>query len=194
VLGFVAKTGPVTSLDTAIDRMASYARVGVFTVLFKLVTLVATPELWAVVGVLGPVVLFLARRRGQALRVCCVMIGSTCVAYVAKFLVDEHRPPRKLWLEPPGSSSFPSGHTTAACAVVVSVLILVPYAARRPVAVAGGVFIVLVAMSRIYLGVHYPPDVAGGALSAASATVFLSGLANLPPGRQWLLRLDNASR
>ncbi len=193
-LGLVVRTGPVTALDTSVDRAVGATRNGLFTLLAKFVTLTATPELWAVLGILLPVVLVLMRRRGQALRVCLVLICSTGVTYVVKALVHEHRPPRSLWLETPDSDSFPSGHTTAACAIVVCALILAPHAARRPVAIAGAVFIALVALSRVYLGVHYLPDTTGGALSAGCATVFLSGLAHLPPGRRWLLVLDSAGR
>ncbi|MGA8114298.1 MAG: phosphatase PAP2 family protein [Actinocatenispora sp.] len=194
LLGFLVSTGPVTAADTGVLRAVSHLRNGLFTVVAQLFTLIATPELWAALGFVIPVVLYLTRRRGQALRVLCVLIGSTGVTYVAKALVDEHRPPRSLWVETPDSGSFPSGHTTAATAIVVCALILAPVAARRAVAITGAVFILAVAASRFYLGVHYVPDTAGGVLSTACATVFLTGLSHLPPGRRWLLQLDDASR
>lgn len=192
VLGLLAKTGPVTSADTAIDRLVAHLRNPVFTPLAKLVTLVMTPEAWAVLAVVGAVVLFLLRRRGQALRVFCVMIGSTGVVFVTKALIDEHRPPKSLWVVRPDSAgSFPSGHTMAAAAVALCVLILVPATAQRAMRIAGAVFVAVVAGARVYLGVHYLLDVVGAVLAVAATAVFLSGLTLLPPTRRWLLVLDS---
>jgi undecaprenyl-diphosphatase len=60
---------------------------------------------------------------------------------------------------PPDEFSFPSGHTAAAFLMLtalagVSALFIVPL----------GLLAVLIGMSRVYLGVHYPSDVAAGAL------------------------------
>ena len=195
VLGLLARTGLVTGADTSIDRLVAHVRNPLFTPLAKLLTLVMTPEVWAVLAVVGAVVLFLLRRRGQALRVFCVMIGSTGVVFVTKSLIDEHRPPKSLWVVPPDSAgSFPSGHTMAAAAVALCALILVPPAAQRAVRIAGTAFVVVVAYARVYLGVHYLFDVVGSVLAVAATAVFLSGLSLLPPARRWLLALDNAGR
>jgi undecaprenyl-diphosphatase len=194
VLGLLVKTGPLTAVGVGADTAVSGLRNGLFTAGAKLVTLLATPELWAVLGLVIPVVLVVARRRGQALRVFGVLIGTTAVTYVAKFLVQEHRPPHRLWLETPSSESFPSGHTAAACAVAVMLIILARPTAKRRMTIVGGVVVGLVAASRVYLGVHYPMDTLGGALACATATVVLSGLAHLPPLRRFLLVLDDASR
>jgi len=193
VVGYAAKSGPGTDADLAVSHLIAHIRNPVFTGLAELLTLLFTPEAWAALGVVGAIVLALVRRRGQALRVFCVMIGSTAVVYVAKAIVSEPRPPKSLWLEAPDSNaSFPSGHTMAAAAVAACALILVPAAARSAVRVAGIMVVVAVAGSRMYLGVHYLLDVTGSVLAVGCATVFLSGLALLPPGRRWLLALDGA--
>ena len=61
-------------------------------------------------------------------------------------------------VENPDAFSFPSGHSAAAFAVALAMAGLVP---------GGPAFAALafaVALSRIYLGAHYPLDVAAGAL------------------------------
>jgi undecaprenyl-diphosphatase len=74
----------------------------------------------------------------------------------------------------PDRFSFPSGHATAAMSMALPLFLAVP-------GLGGVVFLVtgiLVGLSRCYLGVHYPGDVAAGwALAAATlVAVVLVGL------------------
>jgi undecaprenyl-diphosphatase len=56
-------------------------------------------------------------------------------------------------------TSFPSSHTAIALAVAIALVPFLP----RPVAMVGIGYAVGVGWSRVYLGVHYPLDVLGGA-------------------------------
>lgn len=66
----------------------------------------------------------------------------------------------------PDHFSFPSGHSAAAMAVAVGVLLASPAAGLPALAVA-----VLVGMSRVYLRVHYATDVVVGQALGAGAAV-----------------------
>jgi len=99
-----------------------------------------------------------------------VIAGSWTVAESAKYLFNRTRP--FLWdteiaplIKTPSSSSFPSGHsaTAAAGALILSVL----YAPFAPLFVLAGLLVVL---SRVYLGVHFPFDVLTGVV-IGTATV-----------------------
>jgi undecaprenyl-diphosphatase len=86
------------------------------------------------------------------------------LASVAKAAADRPRPyevlaDAVLRQQPAMGTSFPSSHTAVAVAVVVALLPFVP----RPLGAAAIVYAVLVGWSRVYLGVHYPLDVLGGA-------------------------------
>lgn len=62
--------------------------------------------------------------------------------------------------------SFPSGHTTAVFSVLVPLMFISPWAMALLLPVA-----VLVGISRIYLGLHYPSDVLAGCLIGSLTAV-----------------------
>lgn len=98
---------------------------------------------------------------------------SWTVAEGAKSLFDRARPYiSDTGIAPltktPSSSSFPSGHSATAAAGAITLSAIYP--AFTPAFVLAGV---LVTLSRIYLGVHYPIDVLAGLLIGATTAIII---------------------
>lgn len=123
----------------------------------------------------------LATRPGAARAAAVAGVSAVGVASGTANLLGKRlaRRPRPLRAEPglfprryvvmPLSASFPSGHTASAVAFAVAVGRILP-AAAAPL----GALSAVVGYSRVHTGVHYPGDVAGGAvLGAASAALVL---------------------
>lgn len=69
----------------------------------------------------------------------------------------------QILVEPPADWSFPSGHTSASLAAALVMLQMLPKKYGIPAIILG----VLISLSRLYVGVHYPTDVLGGAIIGA---------------------------
>jgi undecaprenyl-diphosphatase len=120
-------------------------------------------------------VLFWSRSR----RLATYLIGTLCatgaLVFALKLVIRRLRPyqavpwVRALVSDPPTDFSCPSGHSAGSFALAVFVLTVVTRGdgrSRRAVILASLlVFIaLLVAISRVFLGVHYPSDTLAGAL------------------------------
>jgi membrane-associated phospholipid phosphatase len=94
------------------------------------------------------------------------LLGASLWTYLVKIAVARERPAGAS--ERLGSGfSYPSGHTLNSTVTYGLIALLVwrsgwPLRGRRAAVVALGVLIVLIGLSRIAIGVHYPTDVVGG--------------------------------
>ena len=196
--GLLAKSGPVASLELRVDRhIATQDRTSALTAIARAASTIATPEIVGVgLMILVPVILVLAHRRLDALKVFCIFAGALALAEIGKKLISEHRPPAALWaMTPDSGASYPSGHATAAAALAVALVVIATTWAGRSAALAlGGLYAVAVAVSRVYLGDHYPLDVLGSMLCAIAAAFIVTGLAALPALQPHLRRLDSHHR
>jgi len=122
-------------------------------------------------------VLVRADMRPEAVAVALSLGGAMLISDVVKPLVGRPRPPVEH-LQAVGGYSFPSGHATQASAFWFS-LVLAIRARATPVTVglagAGAALIVAaVALSRVYLGVHYPSDVVAGVLLGTGWAMYVA--------------------
>jgi undecaprenyl-diphosphatase len=136
------------------------------------------------VGALVCCLVFLRQgARTKAAALAASVAGAEAISWVDKLLVHRPRPP-VAHLETVTSSSFPSGHATTTTAFYLALLIGLAAGARSRaliwlLALATALLILGVAASRVYLGVHYPSDVIGGALLGGGWSLLV---ARLVPG------------
>jgi undecaprenyl-diphosphatase len=120
-------------------------------------------------------VLCAAYRRWGVLALTVIAIALADWSSMAiKALVDRPRPPLR-YAEPktlvpvPHDASFPSGHAATSFAAATMLALAFPRFAPFLYVLAAAV-----AFSRVYVGVHYPLDVIGGALLGALLALGLS--------------------
>ena len=105
------------------------------------------------------------KRPADDIALVVIAAGSALLPFVVKLIVARPRPTIEH-LSHLSSLSFPSEHTTQAAAIYLAIAIMLSQTLARgwrEAAIAIGVVIALaVAWSRVYLGLHYPTDVAAG--------------------------------
>jgi membrane-associated phospholipid phosphatase len=130
---------------------------------------------WTALAVLPLLALPSTRRFGAALTLA--ILTQAALVVVLKAAVGRVRPWIVLKLPAPFTAphdgSFPSGHAAGSFCVAAFLVLALPVAwpasprAARAVGVATVALAASIASSRVYLGAHFPGDVAAGAILGA---------------------------
>ena len=146
---------------------------------------------FALASVLLIVFAYARGRTRAALVAGAVLVGANLTTQGLKAAVTSPRfhpalGERQLIVE-----SWPSGHATAAMALVLVAIIVAPPSWRLLCAVLGAIYVTWAGVSVMILGWHYPSDVAGGFLVATAwaavglaATETRAGAALIPARRR----------
>jgi membrane-associated phospholipid phosphatase len=149
------------------------------TTLMRALSLYGGPSGLVPLGILLALIFLLKRWHRGALLVVVTMAGAGLLDLLLKQSFGRVRPAAFFDYPLPASHSFPSGHAFFAASFFGGLAVLVSARVRSPllraaVWVAAAALILLVGISRIYLGVHYPSDVLAG---YAAGTVWMAAVA-----------------
>jgi membrane-associated phospholipid phosphatase len=192
LLGWAVAAGfsPVLRVDRAVSD-ALYAGDDRSRLVDSALQVATAPGLSAVRAVVFlPVLAWLVLRRGwwSAAWVLTAAAGVAPLTTLLKNLVGRQRP------QFPGGGagyetlSYPSGHASGVATMVTVALVLawprLTRTARKVWTAAGVALVLLVGLTRIWLGVHYPSDVLGGwALGVGWTLLVALAFGALPGGR-----------
>jgi undecaprenyl-diphosphatase len=156
-------TARTTDLDAVQDVAGD--RSPLLTSLAHVLSFVGSGYVVAPLAVIGCGLLYRRGRRVDGYAVALGVFGAMALSTVVKIIVDRVRPPVHH-LEAVSTASFPSGHATQSTALCLALLAALlagkPLRLRAAAAFATAALLLSIAISRVYLGVHYPTDVGAG--------------------------------
>jgi len=127
-------------------------------------TLLGEPTVLIAAGVLCALWLWHAGHRHLPWVLIAITMVGRGVAEVQKLSIARARPDLEPHLVVVQTSSFPSGHATSSMIFYLTIALTLTAGTRwhRPAAAAAILLSLLVGISRVMLGVHWPSDVVGG--------------------------------
>lgn len=141
------------------------------TSIMKFFTFIGSGTQVAIIALLVLFFLFkVLHHRRELILVIWVVLGSTILNEILKTVFHRARPTIHRIVEANGFS-FPSGHSMAAFSLYGVIAFLLwrhlSTSLGRGLLILFSIFmIIMIGVSRIYLGVHYPSDVLGGFLAS----------------------------
>jgi membrane-associated phospholipid phosphatase len=169
ITGVLAKLVPLTrqgdarTLDGFVDLNAPH-----LTPALNAIAHLADPMPYALTGLVLALVALVRGRGRVALAIPTVFVASGVTAEGLKHLLATQRFDEWLGHAQISAASWPSGHSTAAMTMALCAVIVAPPRLRPTVGAAGGAFALAVAYAILTLGWHFPSDVFGGYLVAAT--------------------------
>ncbi|MGQ5259222.1 phosphatase PAP2 family protein [Micromonospora sp. ZYX-F-536] len=192
-----ARTWPFTVEDSVNRELAGDRTAGWNDVSLVFSTLAST-QMIVVVTVLVALALRLwLNRWREPLFLCAAVTAQALVFLLTTLAIDRRRPAVEHMDVSPPTSSFPSGHTSAAVALYVGIALLLALRARSTGAKVAWWTLLLVvplgvALTRMYRGMHHPSDVVASFLNGGTCVAIMArsvldrgvrwGRAKLPTG------------
>ena len=176
-LAEVVREGYTLPFDTAVLRWLGAHHAPAITTVMSEVTPLGTGIVVLVVVGITTAFLWHTEHKHSARMLLAATTGGILLNNVLKLFFDRPRPQVFEWQTHAASSSFPSGHAMSATIVYGTVAYLLArlqrhWWARTITLLLAVIMIVLICLTRLYLGVHYPSDVLGGIIVGLAWSAF----------------------
>jgi undecaprenyl-diphosphatase len=161
------REGATQSFDDAVMRWMGAHQQPLVTMIMLEVTSLGTGTVVAMIVFIAGMFLWLNKHKHSALLLIIATFGGGLLNNLLKLGFNRPRPQFFKWGTYAAASSFPSGHAMSAIIVYGTVAYLAARlqqrAASRWLTMSfAAIVILLICASRVYLGVHYPSDIAAG--------------------------------
>jgi len=184
-LGFLVKLVPaVGTAQLPIDAALNRGNTALLDTIATLLDKLDQVPVVAVILLIVFAVMWLLKGWRTALGIVVVAGAGWVSCLVTKYAVHLPRPdlndvPHRL-LKEASTLSYPSGHVAFVAALGAALFFAAARSTSRTlIVVIFGVIAVIVAMSRLYTGIHYLTDTVGGVVNGIAGALLFAGLWNV---------------
>lgn len=171
----VAEISVVAHLEIALMNSIHSLTAGWLTTLLLATTELASTEVILVGAAAAAVALAAKEHWRGAVALTLSVLATQAVVTVAKGLMSRPRPEADGAAADAAGFSFPSAHSASAVALYLMLALIAGSALHKRLGwvawVTAGMLVVMVGLSRVYLGAHYPTDVVAGWLTGGIVVV-----------------------
>jgi undecaprenyl-diphosphatase len=169
----------INQFDVLVLRQFAEWRSPLLTIIFSNLTALGSTTLIFLHTLVAFALLLSTRDKAGAYQLGAASLGSSILTQATKGFVDRPRPTAIPALAEAFGSSYPSGHALSAAAMYVTITILAcrhlpQLRQRRMLRAMAAVIIIAIAVSRLYLGVHYATDIVSGMLLGTGWALLLA--------------------
>ncbi|WHX51004.1 phosphatase PAP2 family protein [Paenibacillus woosongensis] len=188
VIAFFAVRQPLNSFDLHVAAwVQSFESASLTRIMVFFSTLGSTKFTILITLSAMLILFFVLQHRMELLFLAAFLGGASLLNKLLKIIFQRERPFVHRLVEETGFS-FPSGHAMAAFALYGALAFLLwrhirPQWGRILLIVLSCFMVVMICISRIYLGVHYPSDIAGALLASGFWLSVMIGIAQWYEGR-----------
>jgi undecaprenyl-diphosphatase len=163
------RSGSTQAFDNAVLQWIAQRRTPTLDAAMLEITFLGTATVVIMIVAISGMFLWLTKHRYSALLLLVATAGGILLNSLLKVGFGRPRPQLVEWGTHVVSWSFPSGHAMSATVVYGTVAYLAARLQERHLhrvvtLMCAAVIILLIAFSRLYLGVHYPSDVIAGVI------------------------------